>query len=111
MKRIIRNKNSITKEEVRQLKIGDKIYKVTDVGIEELTIRKINNMRIYFNTPHKFYWDSYFIGQSSIYFKSKELAQKEFDYLQKIKIKKEKLYKYECELNKKLRLNEFLIKY
>lgn len=99
------------REEFESLNKGDKIYKISDIGVLELEI-----VGVIENTRHRTlvlrdgtYFNVY--KNSKNYFIDKEKAQTEFDVRRKNKEKKKRLFEYELQLNEELGINTFLIKY
>lgn len=107
----------MNKQEIEGIKIGDIIYKITDVGIIPCYISKIDNHSAYYT--YITFTDGTRIsvspsangGNRKIYFTTKEEAENYLLNQEKLKQKKKKLYEYECKLNKELGIETFLIKY
>ena len=103
----------MTKQEIETLKKGDIIYKITGIGILPCVILNIDNSGYYYKLyfeggkkgeiPHS--------GRSKTYFYTKSEAESYLHKLETDKIKKKKMYEYECELNKELGIETFLINY
>jgi len=102
----------MNKQEFENLKVGDKIYKITELGVMELTVMKQTNRRyLEFVLNDGKYFCIYGNKCSKTYYLTRAEAQAELDRLQKNKEKKRKLYEYECQLNAEMGLETFLIKY
>ena len=98
----------ITREEQENLKIGDKLYRIADIGIIEETIKEFDKYnQLVFESGHK----KQNIGiKSKAYFLTREEAEKELDLRQKTIQKKKLLREYEEKLNKELGISEFIVK-
>lgn len=103
----------------KNLKKGEKLYKITDVGIIPCTIAEIDtsgyNAKITFqngdtaNLSQR--TDTTSGGNKKIYFITEEEAKKHLEETEKMKIKKKKIFEYEQKLNEELGLETYLIKY
>lgn len=96
-------------EEYENLKIGDKIYKITSVGVIELQIKdrcgyKDNDYLLDNGSIFK-----RFCKKSKTYFKTREDAENKYNNDIKMKEKKIKLFEYEKKLNKELGIETFII--
>ena len=99
--------NGVTREEEINLDVGDKLYRITDIGIVEEVVKEIDGCVIKFYSGTQKYISC---SRSKLYFNSKELAEKELDLMNKTKQKKKLLREYEEKLNKELGLTEFIVK-
>ena len=101
----------MTIEEIKELNVGQKVYKITSIGILEAVVLEINDERRYrilrLSTGDT--WFAY--AKSKKYFKTKELAEKYLKDVENNKEKKKKMYEYEKQLNEEYGLETFLIKY
>lgn len=97
----------------KNLKKGDIIYKITEVGIIPLTVKSLDDshyyLRIYLENGATI--DISPKGNSKRYFFTKEEAENFIFQSETNKIKKKKLFEYEKKLNEELGLETFLIKY
>lgn len=101
------------------LKKGDILYKITDVGIIPCEIESVDTSG--YNAEIEFKnggiarlsqrTDTKSTGNKRIYFTTKEEAENFLEESEKNKIKKKKLYELELKLNEELNINTFLIKY
>lgn len=98
-------------EEYENLKVGDIVYKITDVGILKLRVVNTNGYGIDLENSNNFHMSPKTVGGSKSYFLTKEEAEKALQESKKNKVKKEKMFEYEQKLNKELGLETFLIKY
>lgn len=100
----------MSREEFEKIKKGDFIYKITDVGILELEVINID-FDVYLTNGDRFFISPKNKSGSKTWFCKKEQAE-EFMKLQEInKIKKQKLYELELQLNKEYNIDTFFIKY
>jgi hypothetical protein len=95
------------REEYKKLKIGDIVYKITDIGVVKLKIEKKVG---YYNTLNNGTRMQIPCNKSKVFFTSKEDAEKKYNENIKIKEKKNKLYEYEKKLNEELGTKGYIIK-
>lgn len=103
------------KKDIENFKKGDVIYKITDFGILPNIISKINLDGYYgyitFENGYRISVSPTKNSKDTLYFLTKEEAEKTLIDREKLKEKKKKLYEYECKINKELGIETFLIKY
>lgn len=98
-------------EEYENLKKGDVVYKLTDIGIIKLKVVNVDGYGVDLENSNKFTVSPRTVGGSRFYFLTEEQAEKELQKNIKNKEKKKKLFEYEKKLNEELGLETFLIKY
>lgn len=97
-------------EQYAKLKVGDYVYKITDVGIIKLKIVSDIGYGLKLENGYRLFVSHYNLSRCKVYFPSEEEAKEYIRVQEANKLKKQKLYELEKELNKKYNLNTFLIK-
>lgn len=97
-------------DEYLDLKVGDYVYKTTDVGIIKIKIISEMNYGFKLENGYRLYIARSSQSRCKVYFTSEEEA-KEYTRIQKAnKIKKQKLYELEKQLNEEYNIDTFFIK-
>lgn len=97
-------------EQYAELKVGDYVYKITDVGIVKMKIISDIGYGFKLENGYRLYVSCHNLSRCKVYFTSEEEA-KEYVRVQKAnKIKKQKLYELEKQLNEEYNINTFFIK-
>ena len=92
---------------LKELKEGDVVYKISSFGVVPLKVRRISE----YGWVELENYARIRIIHSKTYYFTREEAEKEIKARGKINEKKRLMYEYECKLNEKMGLNDFLIKY